>query len=286
MDQATELRALVRKAASSPIRGGAVMPRDSRSAVRRIVVFGGKGGVGATTIAVNLSIAFAREGQQCLLCDAAGGDVALQLRLEPRHTLAEAFSGNRGLEEIIVSGPAGVQIVPGGHEAPRWNDAAEHTWNRLLLQMPRLSFGPEVVVIDAGSRPDALARQCWQAADRVLLVSTAETPAIMNAYASTKLLNDPARSASIALLLNRSQSEPAADEAQRRLAHACRRFLGLPLRSVGALMEDENVTQCAARGEPFVLAAPATAASIALRQAARTIINKGKNSTLVAVQPI
>ncbi len=88
-------------------------------------------------------------------------------------------------------------------------------------------------MIDAGNRPDPLARLLWQAADRVLLVSTTETAAIMNAYASIKLLNDPTRSASIALLLNRSPSAMAADEAQRRLVHACRRFLGLPLRSIG-----------------------------------------------------
>jgi flagellar biosynthesis protein FlhG len=265
MDQATELRALVREVASSRA------PSDARA--RRIVVFGGKGGVGATTIAVNLSAALAREGQRCLLCDAAGGDIALQLHLEPRHTLADVLAGNCGLEETILRGAAGMQIVPGGHEMSSLHDAAEHAWNRLLAQLPRVALLPEIVVIDAGNRPDALARQCWQAADRVLLVSTAETAAIMNAYASIKLLNDPARSASIALLVNRSRSELAADEAQRRLAHACRRFLGLPLRSVGTVPKDINVAQCAARGEPFVLAAPECAASAALRQAARAMIN-------------
>jgi flagellar biosynthesis protein FlhG len=254
MDQATELRALAREVASSRA------PSDARA--RRIVVFGGKGGVGATTIAANLSVALAREGRRCLLCDAAGGDIALQLRLEPRRTLADVLAGNCGVEETILPGPAGVQIVPGGHEMTNSHDTAEHAWSRVLAQLPALALRPEVA-----------ARQCWQAADRVLLVSTAETAAIMNAYASIKLLNDPARSASIALLVNWSRSEMAADEARRRLAHACRRFLGLPLRSVGVVPEDANVNQYAARGEPFVLAAPACAASTALRHAARAMIN-------------
>ena len=88
------------------------------------MVFGGKGGVGATSIAVNLSVALAREGRRCLLCDAAGGDVSLQLRLEPRHTLADALAGNCGVDEVVLPGPA-VQIVPGGHELTA-NDLAEH----------------------------------------------------------------------------------------------------------------------------------------------------------------
>ena len=246
------------------------------------MVFGGKGGVGATTIAVNLSAALAREGRQCLLCDAARGDVATQLRLEPRYTLADVLAGNCGVEKIIMSGPAGVQIAPGGHEMSNSHDTAEHAWSRVLAQLPGLAQRPEVIVIDAGNRPDAIARQCWQAADRVLLVSTTETAAIMNAYASIKLLNDPARSASIALLLNRSRSDTAADEAERRLAHACRRFLGVPLGSLGAVPEDANATQCAVRGEPFVLAAPACAASVALRHAARAMINHAASRKSVA----
>jgi flagellar biosynthesis protein FlhG len=274
MDQATELRALVREVASS---------RATRQArARRIAVFGGKGGVGVTTIAVNLGVALARDGRRCLLCDAAGGDVALQLRLEPRRTLADVLAGNCGVEKIITPGPAGLQIVPGGREMTRSHDTAEHAWNKLLAQLPGVTPRPEVVVVDAGNRPDALARQCWQAADRVLLVSTTETAAIMNAYASIKLLNDPARSVSIALLLNRSPSDLASNEAQRRLAHACRRFLGLSLRIVGAVPEDANVNQYSARGEPFVQAAPASAASIALRQAARAITNPASSRKPVA----
>ena len=266
MDQATELRALVREASSSRAL--------SEARPRRIVLFGGKGGVGATTIAVNLSVALAREGRRCLLCDAAGGDVSLQLHLEPRHTLADVLAGNCGVEKTVLPGPAGVQIMPGGHEMSNSHETAEHAWSRVLAQLPGLAQRPEVVVIDAGNRPDARARQCWRAADRVLLVSTTETAAIMNAYASIKLLNDPVRSASIVLLLNRSRSDSAADEAERRLAHACRRFLGVPLGSLGAVPEDTNTTQCAARGEPFVLSAPACAASVALRHAARAMINQ------------
>ena len=266
MDQATDLRALVRQVATAHC-AAAARPR-------RIVVFGGKGGVGTTTIAVNLAVALAQQGQRSLLCDAAGGDVALQCRLEPRHTLADVLAGNRTLAQVLHPGPAGVQVLPGTRELVRWHETAEHAWNRLMTQLASLSPRPEVVVIDAGSRPDPLARQLWQAADRVLLVTTVETAAIMDAYAAIKLLTDPARPASIALVVNRAPREAMADEAQQRLAQACRRFLGLPLRSVGHVPEDGAVPQCAARGEPFVLAMPACPASLHLRQVARALGNQ------------
>ena len=265
MDQATELRALVSHVAT------AHAPVAARP--RRIVVFGGKGGVGTTTVAVNLAVALAQQAERSLLCDAAGGDVALQCRLEPQFTLADALAGNRTLAQALHPGPAGVQILPAAREPVRWHETSAHAWNRLMTQLVSLAPRPDVVVIDAGSRPDPLARQLWQAADRVLLVTSVETAAIMDAYAAIKLLTGPTRSASIALVVNRAPQELMADEAQQRLAQACRRFLGLPLRSVGHVPENGDVPRCAARGEPFVLAMPACPASLRLRQVARALGN-------------
>src|SRR5271166_291683 len=100
-DQATELRALVRQVAT------AHAPVAARP--RRIVVFGGKGGVGTTTIAVNLAVALAQQAEGSLLCDAAGGDATVQCRLEPRGTLADVLAGTRTLTQVMRAGPGGVR---------------------------------------------------------------------------------------------------------------------------------------------------------------------------------
>jgi flagellar biosynthesis protein FlhG len=248
---------------------------------RRIVVCGGKGGVGTTTIAVNLAVALAQQGQRCLLCDSAGGDVALQFRLEPRYSLADALAGTLTLAQVLQAGPAGVQVLHSKRDFARWHETAAPAWKRLMAQIATLAPPPEVVVIDAGNRTDPLARQLWESADRVLLATTVETAAIMDAYASIKLLTDSARPASIALVVNRSPGESMAEEAEQRLAHACRRFLGLPLRGVARIAEDGNVPRLAARGQPFVLAAPACPASQQVRQMARAM----GNNSVSARQP-
>jgi flagellar biosynthesis protein FlhG len=264
-DQATDLRALVRQVAM------AHAPVATRP--RRIVVLGAKEGVGTTTIAVNLAAALAQQAQRSLLCDAAGGDVAIQCRLDVRHTLVDALGGKRTLAEILCPGPGGVQILPGAQEFVRWHETAEYAWNRLMAQLAALIPRPESVVIDVGSQADWLTRQLWQSADRALVVTTVDTAAIMSAYASIKLLTDLSRPVSVALVVNRAPQESMADEAQQRLAQACRRFLGLPLRTIGNLPEDASVQRCAARGECFVLAAPGSPAGLRLRQLCRALGN-------------
>ena len=68
---------------------------DGVHAVQVIAVTGGKGGVGKTTVAVNLSLALAELGRRVVLLD---GDLGLAnidalLGLLPRYTLADLIEG-------------------------------------------------------------------------------------------------------------------------------------------------------------------------------------------------
>src|SRR5688500_14425559 len=83
--------------------------------VQVIAVTGGKGGVGKTSVAVNLSTALASTGRRVMLLDGDLGlaNVDVFLGLSPRYTMAHVLSGERTLEEIILDSPHGIQVVPG-----------------------------------------------------------------------------------------------------------------------------------------------------------------------------
>src|ERR687896_973646 len=83
--------------------------------VQVIAVTGGKGGVGKTSVAVNLATALASTGRRAMLLDGDLGlaNVDVFLGLSPRHTMAHVLSGERTLEEIIIESPHGIQVVPG-----------------------------------------------------------------------------------------------------------------------------------------------------------------------------
>ncbi|NND67031.1 MAG: P-loop NTPase, partial [Halioglobus sp.] len=86
----------------------------SSSPVDVIAVTSGKGGVGKTSIAVNLAVSLAQEGREVVLFDADLGlsNVDIALGLKPAHDISEVLSGERSLEEILVQGPGGVRVVP------------------------------------------------------------------------------------------------------------------------------------------------------------------------------
>src|SRR3954466_88546 len=82
--------------------------------VQVIAVTGGKGGVGKTTVAVNLAASIAARGKQVMLLDGDLGlaNVDVFLGLTPRLTLADVLAGNCTLEEILLDAPQGFKVVP------------------------------------------------------------------------------------------------------------------------------------------------------------------------------
>src|SRR5688572_32722734 len=82
--------------------------------VQVIAVTGGKGGVGKTSVSVNLATALAAAGRRVMLLDGDLGlaNVDVFLGLSPRYTMAHVLSGERTLEEIMVEAKQGFRIVP------------------------------------------------------------------------------------------------------------------------------------------------------------------------------
>ena len=223
LDQANDLRELVRQCAVPQARPAGPSPR-------RIVLCGGKEGVGTTTLGVNLAVLLAQSGTRTVLVDTAQGS---------RHT------------------PCAVR-------PPLLQFGGRHSESACY-------YGADAVVFDVGNPPDRLARRLWQAADERLFITTADTAAIIDAYATIKLLSEPAHAEPIWLLVNAAESAESGVEAHRRLERACRRFLGITLTDGGCVPLDPEVPKAAWASKPFVLAAPSCSASRSLDRLANLV---------------
>jgi pilus assembly protein CpaE len=148
-------------------------------------VFGAKGGLGATTIAVNLAGAVQRHGSRvCLLdLDPALGAVCSVLDVTPTFTIAEAVANMHRLDRELLDRslphhPSGVAVLAPGDDL----EAAERVDARTvadLLAFLRRNY--DAVVVDGLRGFDERALAALDAADRVLLLVTQEVPAVRNA---------------------------------------------------------------------------------------------------------
>src|SRR5579859_5237404 len=91
-----------------------IVPRSRIT--RTIAVAGGKGGVGKTTVAVNLAMALAMSGRDVMLLDADMGvaNVDVQLGLNTMRHMGHLLEGMCTLQDLIVPAQHGLKVIPGG----------------------------------------------------------------------------------------------------------------------------------------------------------------------------
>jgi flagellar biosynthesis protein FlhG len=252
-DQANILRQLVLAEAAS-------RRAEKHDAARLIVVAAGKGGVGTTTVAVNLALALARCGRGCVLVDGNphSADATTLCGLDAQFGVSHVVAGWRNVEETLLAGPGNIHVLPGV-----WDREYDDQWTELaqsrLIKELRLLGRTGYVVVDAGSGLGSILGRFWRAADAVLMVTTPDPLAVMDAYAAIKVHGDGVTSP-VHVLVNRAADTQQAADAQQRIARVCHRFLGLTIHDAGYLpiLPDSGTT---AQDQLFVANAPESTAA-------------------------
>ena len=255
-DQARELRALVAR------RTAAMRPTtDQPSRVcRSLTVVSGKGGVGKSVIALNLAVAFARQGVSAGLLDVSRGTGSLGLLCGQNGywNFEHVAAGTRDLKDIVLTGPQGIQIVPGASHLLTSGELRPS----VMRDMTTFESRHDWLIVDTGADLSA-ARWFAAPADCTLIVTTPEPTAVAEAYAAMKLLA-AAGVPAVSVLVNQADSQQQALQILDRLRHAARTFLGGDIGLAGFIPFDAAVSQSVYRRVPLIDVAPTGPAQLAL----------------------
>ena len=253
----TDLTARTRVARGAPAGG----PTEKG---RVVTVFGGKGGAGATTVAVSTAVLLAERMRVCLIdLDLAFGDVAMALRLFPERTLGNAV----GMGDTLDA--AGVQALTTRHAsgvhallAPTIPSAAEHVPVSLVSRLLEITTELyDVVVVDTPSAFTDPVLAALDVSDLLFLVTTPDVAAAKN----HKLVEQTLDALDLPgnrrrLLLNRADSEGGLDADDLQAVLGRRPALSVPV--------SRAVPAAANRGVPISAFAPRDPAVRALRTVA------------------
>lgn len=238
-----------------------------------LAVTSGKGGVGKTTVVVNLAVALARARSRVAVIDAdfGLGNVDVLLGLQPVRHLGHVLAGACELEDILVRGPHDLRIAPAGSGLGELTALAPRHWARLQAGLERLGRDLDYLLIDTGAGISANVVNLVHAAGRALVVTSPEPTAIVDAYATIKVLTVRAAAPTPALLVNGAHGPDEADLVFRQLEAAVRRFLHRPLDSFGFIDDDAAVREAVLAQRAVVDSAPDAPASRAFRRLANRV---------------
>jgi len=238
-----------------------------------IAITGGKGGVGKTTVSVNLAVALAESGRNTLLLDADLGlaNVDVLLGLTPRFTLADVVDGRCGIEDTILEGPHGLAVVPAASGRRRMAElgAAEHVG--LVRAFSELKRDLDVMIVDTAAGISDSVLTFAQAAQEVIVVVCNEPASITDTYALIKLLSHERGVKRVQVLPNMVRSLAEGRELFNKLVRVTDRFLDVTINLLSAVPHDDWMRRAIQRQQPVVDAYPSSPSARALRSVAQRI---------------
>ncbi len=276
-DQASRLRAAI---LSLPDRAEALPARAPGAGGPVLAITSGKGGVGKTSLAVNLAIALSKLGVRVVLVDAdlgmANADVLCGLNPARRLELAIPVGGQRtALTALALNAPGGFRLVPGSTGIARMAAMSGAERDGVLHQIDELRADADLVILDTGAGLGPGVLDFVEAAQLALVVATPEPTSIADAYAMLKCLArrgvTASRGTRIGLVVNQALDQDEANRVHGRISSVSQRFLGAGVESIGSVRSDPAVAAAVRARVPLLLHAPGARAAGDVRSLSESV---------------
>jgi flagellar biosynthesis protein FlhG len=246
-DQAQDLRELaarknmvVQPVAAESFR----LPLNSAERETRVIaVTSGKGGVGKTSFSLNLAVVMASENKRVLVIDGDMGlaNVGIMAGLVVKKNIAHYIAGQAVLQEIIIPGPGGIDILPGASGIQELADLPEQVQSSIMNELNILAMEYDVVIIDTGAGINKNNLAFASIADDIIVVTLPEDIAITDAYSSIKTFSKKDFKADIHLVVNRVDNPAEAHSVIERITLVTSNFLSLKMKTTGFVYEDTHM---------------------------------------------
>ncbi len=247
---------------------------------RILAVTSGKGGVGKTNVVANLAAGLSEIGKKVVILDADFGlaNVDVLLGLNPHYHLGHVLFGKKKLTDIMVEGPGGMRIIPASSGLQCLAELTLEQRNQLVQSFAELEGEADFLLIDTAAGISTNVLHFLMAAPEVVVVSSPEPTAIVDAYAVIKIVLAEEPGKTIRVLINSVADEDESKDVFRQINSVVKRFLNREVIYLGHIQRDPHVLK-AVRGQVLVTNSyPSAPASQCFRTLAHAVARQSEVS--------
>jgi flagellar biosynthesis protein FlhG len=248
-------------------------PSTGLKPVKVIAVTGGKGGVGKSSVSVNLAVSLSQQGFKVMLLDADLGlaNIDVMLGLSAKKNLSHVLSGECDLKDIVMHGPQNLQIVPASSGTKNMAELSLAEHRGIIQAFSDIGHHLDFLIIDTAAGITDMVVSFAQASQDIITVVCNEPTSITDAYALMKVLNKDYQLDRFHVLANMVDTSKEGRELFATLSSVCSRFLDVTLDYLGSIPSDDNLRKAVRKQKPLVEAFPRSNASVALKSLAKKV---------------
>jgi flagellar biosynthesis protein FlhG len=223
-----------------------------------VAVLSGKGGVGKSNLALNISFALSRKGAKVLLmdCDLGLANLDVLLGLTPTGNIQDILDSSLKAETVLVRVDQGLDLLPASSGVVEsFND--QHLMPALLAEkLDKLVGRYDYVILDVGAGISPTVLNFAAMAMMRVLVVTPEPTSLTDSYALVKVLATRQGVRDHLVVVNQAESAKQEEMTYKRLAAACSHFLNITPVHLGGVHNDSNLSEAVRVQRPMLLEYP------------------------------
>lgn len=255
--------------------------KDKNPNTKFIAITSGKGGVGKSTISVNIAVLLAQYGYKTALFDADIGLANLDVLLNVRcsKNILNVLKAECSIDEIIAPIQENLILIPGdsGDEILKYSD--QFIYERFMEETASLN-DLDYIIVDTGAGIGENTRLFLNAADEVVVVTIPDPAAITDAYATIKITSS--FKDEVFMILNMVKNANEANVIFDKINKVAKNNIGddFKLTLLGNISNDKNIAKSIRSRSIYVQEYPNSLSSNDFKNIVKKLIYKLEHKVL------
>lgn len=246
---------------------------------RVITITSGKGGVGKSSVAVNLAIQLRKLGKKVIIFDADLGlaNVEVMFGAIPKYNLSDLIYQGKDIRDIITEGPMEIGFISGGSGIITMNNLTKDQIAYTVHSLNKLEEMADFILIDTGAGVADNVLEFVVASPEVILVTTPEPSSLTDSYSLLKALHRKPgftrNEIQINVVANKVNSVQEGQQVYDKLESVVSQFLNGTLNYFGMIPQDTSIERAVRQQKTVSLMAPDSNISRAFEVLAKNLVN-------------